>query len=141
MICEDYSCDCGHLAPRINTCSVCNQTICNDCCNTDLHERNTICNLCIEHRVSVNKLFDFIEININILYNIDYNSKKYIMYKNVLETLRTIYNNIITFNSIIYENDVYNYLSEPEIIYNLIKKSTTKLYYIYNNHDAFLCAE
>ena len=141
MICEDYSCDCGHLAPRINTCSVCNQTICNDCCNTDLHERNTICNLCREHRVSVNKLFDFIEININILYNIDYNSKKYIMYKNVLETLRTIYNNIITFNSIIYENDVYNYLSEPEIIYNLIEKSTTKLYYIYNNHGAFLCAE
>ena len=89
----------------------------------------------------MNKLFDFIEININILYNIDYNSKKYIMYKNVLETLRTIYNNIITFNSIIYENDVYNYLSEPEIIYNLIEKSTTKLYYIYNNHGAFLCAE
>lgn len=141
MICEDYSCDCGHLAPRINTCSVCNQTICNNCCNTDSHERNTICHLCIEHRVSVNKLFDFIEININILYNIDYNSIKYVMYKNVLETLRNIYNNIITFNSIIYENDVYNYLSEPEIIYNLIEKSTVKLYYIYNNHDVFLCAE
>tara|TARA_Y200000002_G_scaffold376922_1_gene381571 strand:+ start:1818 stop:2249 length:432 start_codon:yes stop_codon:yes gene_type:complete len=143
MICENNSCDCGHLSQTYYVCSVCDQEVCNDCSNVydnqEIH--NTICNLCIDHRESVDKLFDFIEINVHILENIEYNSTKYIKYKDTLQTLRMLYVIIISFDSITYENEVYNYLSEPEIIYNLIEKFTIKFYVIYNNSDNFLNAE
>ena len=141
MICQNISCDCGHLTQTYCVCTICDQIICDDCTNINSNEQTTICNLCVEHKEAVDKLFDFIELNIIVLENIEYNSLKYLMYKDTLQTLQILYNIIISFDSITFEDEVYNYLSEPEIIYNLIKKFTNKLYYIYNNSDNFLYAE
>ncbi len=141
MICQNISCDCGHVTQTHFVCTICDQIICDDCTNMNSNEQTAVCNLCVEHKEAVEKLFDFIELNIIVLENIEYNSLKYLKYKETLQILKMLYNIIISFDSITYEDEVYNYLSEPEIIYNLIKKFTNKLYYIYNNSDNFLYAE
>ena len=140
---EGFSCDCGHCSYTYNICSVCDQSICLNCSEngTNLGTNDGICRLCIEHRISVEKLCDFIEKNVNLLEYLQNDKLKYYKYKKYLELLRTIYLHIKNFDSFNYEGEAYNYLSEPEIIYNLIKKFTNKLYYIYNNSDNFLYAE
>lgn len=132
----EISCDCGHLSDnQINICVICDQSICYECIT------GNVCNLCIQHNEAVNKLYSFIEYNIHILEYIQHDICKYIRYKNILQTLRTIYNHIITYESIVYLGEAYNYLCEPEIIYNLIKTSYFELNNILINSDNFSYTE
>lgn len=128
MIIDEFACDCGHLSnftPCI--CTTCSQTICNDC------HVNGVCNLCIEHNSAVNELFIFIEKNVIIIEIIYYDKQKYYFYKKILEQLRTVYNHIINGDSIEIDGEIYNYLTEPKYIYDLIDNSSLKLYNILKN--------
>lgn len=129
------SCDCGHCSYTFNICTVCDQSICPTSSN------NGVCSLCIEHRISVEKLCNFIEQNIYVLEYLENDRVKYYKYKNYLEYLRNIYNHIVNYDSIIYENEIYNYLCDSKLIYKLIEKSIKKLYYILINCDNFIYAE
>ena len=137
------SCDCGHCSYTFNICSVCDQSICLTCSNNgiNLGRSNGICSLCIEHRISADKLYDFIEQNVYMLEYLQNDRVKYYKYKHYLELLRIIYNHIINYSSIIYDGEAYNYLCEPELIYNLIKKSRKDMYDILINCDNFIYAE
>ena len=129
MITNEFACDCGHFSnytPSI--CTTCSQTICNDC------HVNGVCNLCIEHNTAVNELFIFIEKNVIIIEMIYYDKQKYYSYKKILELLRTVYNNIKNYNSIEINDVIFNYLTEPKYIYELIGDSSYKLYNILNNN-------
>ena len=57
----------------------------------NLGKSNGICNLCIEHRISVEKLCDFIQNNVHILEYLENDKIKFYKYKKHLELLRTIY--------------------------------------------------
>tara|TARA_B110000483_G_scaffold239591_1_gene318388 strand:+ start:2605 stop:3012 length:408 start_codon:yes stop_codon:yes gene_type:complete len=106
--------------------------ICSNCYDSTFNEHKISgnCNLCIEHIKSVNKLFTFIENNINIIQKIYDDRQKYIRYKEELELLRTIYNTIITGDSIEINNEIFNYLTDAKYIYQLIDSSTINLYNI-----------
>ena len=140
---EGFSCDCGHCFHTFNICSVCDQSICLNCSENgiNLGKSNGICNLCIEHRISVEKLCDFIEKNVNVLEYLENDKIKFYKYKKHLELLRTIYLHIKNYDSFNYEGEAYNYLCEPELIYKLIAKSNKKLYDIVINCDNFLLVE
>ena len=129
MITNEFACDCGHYSNcTCNICTNCSQTICNDC------HVNGVCNLCIEHNTAVNELFIFIEKNVIIIEMIYYDKQKYYSYKKILELLRTVYNNIKNYNSIEINDVIFNYLTEPKYIYELIGDSSYKLYNILNNN-------
>ena len=112
----EISCDCGHLSNVNSTsrCINCFQHICNNCIN------NELCELCLEHNKAVNKLLLFIEINIPILNNLYSDVFKYSEYKYILHELIIIYNSIIYGYSIEYNGEIFNYLTEPKHIYDLI---------------------
>ena len=129
MITNEFACDCGHYSNcTCNICTNCSQTICNDC------HVSGVCNLCIEHNIAVNELFIFIEKNIIIIKMIYYDKEKYYSYKKILELLRIVYNNIKNYDSIELNGVIYNYLTEPNYIYELIGDSSYKLYNILNNN-------
>jgi len=140
---EGFNCDCGHCSHTYNICSVCDQSICLNCSEngTNLGTNDGICRLCVEHHISVEKLCDFIEKNVNVLEYLQNDKLKYYKYKKYLELLRTIYLHIKNFDSFNYEGEAYNYLCEPELIYNLIKKSSRDMYDIVINCDNFVHAK
>jgi hypothetical protein len=137
---DRINCDCGHCSYTVNICTVCDQTICTVCSNNiiNLERTNNICILCIKHRISINNFCNFIEENVNVLKYLQNDKIKFYKYKHYLEFLQNIYNHIISYNSIIYDNEIYNYLCDPELIYSLIKKSSKDLYYILINYDNFI---
>ena len=63
-----------------------------------------------------------------------YDKEKYYSYKKILELLRIVYNNIKNYDSIELNGVIYNYLTEPNYIYDLISDSSYKLYNILNNN-------
>jgi len=119
---HEFSCDCGHIAHNSYfICTHCYNAVCDAC------QLNGICQMCIEHMKSVNKLCNFIESNIYIISRIQHDTVKYMKYKRELELLRTIYNTIISGDSIEIGDYIYNYLTESKDINILIENSSINL--------------
>lgn len=135
MVSSNYTCDCGHLSSFYSECTHCNQSICQDCMI------GNVCQLCIEFNRSINHLCNFIEYNIPILEQFEYNSYKYNEYKRILENLITIYNSIISGQSIYIEDELYHSTIDPEHISKLLEDSYYELLAIINESDYINAAE